>query len=143
MALGDPAEIGHVPAGQQADRQLLALAGGPEPVERAVRPPALLVRLVEREAETQHARPLPPVPDDVLAVRALQVEMPEDAELVRMRLYRLDRLHIDRFAQCAGRMNDRGIDPRLGHLLQGVVDVIGRDLPVLRRHPRVFPEMDL
>ena len=31
----------------------------------------------------------------------------------------------------------------LGNLLQCIVHIIGRDLPVLRRHPGVFPEMDL
>ena len=27
----------------------------------------------------------------------------------------------------------------LGHFLQRVIDIVGRDLPVLRRHPGVFP----
>ena len=36
MALGDPAEVGHVPPGQQADGEFLPLAGRPEPVERTV-----------------------------------------------------------------------------------------------------------
>src|SRR5712691_9855061 len=78
MALGDPVEGVHVAAGQQPDRQLFALAGGPEPVERTVGPPRLLVRLVEGEAEAEHARPLPPVLDDLLAVRRLQIEIAED-----------------------------------------------------------------
>src|SRR5439155_19170816 len=81
VPLGDGAERRHVAARQEADRQPLLLAIRPEPVERAVGPPGLLVRLVEREAEAEHARPLPPVLDDVAAVRRRQVEIPEDAEL--------------------------------------------------------------
>ena len=69
--------------------------------------------------------------------------MPEDAELIGVRLDRRDRLPIDRLAERARRMDDRGVDPGLGHLLQGVVDTIGRDLAVLRRHPGVLPKVDL
>ena len=76
-------------------------------------------------------------------VRGLQVEIAEDAEFVRMGFDRLDRLHIRPLAERAGRMDHRRIDPGLRHLLQGVIHIIGRDLPVLRRHPGVFPEMDL
>ena len=143
MPLGDLAERRHVAAGEEADRQFLALAGLPEPVERAVGPPALLLRLVEGEAEAEHAGPLAPIAHDLLAVRRLQIEMAEDAELVGMRLDRLDGELVDLLAQRAGRMNDRGIDAGLGHLLQRVVLRIGRDLPVMRRHPAVFPDVDL
>src|SRR5215218_10214927 len=104
MALGDVPESRHVAAGEQSNRQFLAFAGGPEPVETAVGPPAFLVRLVEGEAEADHAGPLPPVPDDLLAVRRLQIEMAENAELVGMRPGGLDRLHVDRLAERAGRV---------------------------------------
>ena len=60
-----------------------------------------------------------------------------------MRLDRLDGEHIDRLAQRARRMDDRRIDPRLRHLLQEIVLRIGRDLPVVRRHLAVFPNMHL
>ena len=102
-----------------------------------------LMRLVEGEPETEHARPLPPVPDDLLAVRRLQVEIAEDAEFVGMGFDRFDRLHVRPLAEGAGRMDDRRVDPGLGHLLQRVIDIVGRDLAVLRRHPRVFPKVDL
>ena len=117
MALGDFGESGHVPAGEEPDRQLLPFAGRPEPVERAVGPPALLMRLVEREAKAEHAGALPPVLDDRLAIRALQVEMPENAEFVRVPADRLDRQLVDLLAERAGRMNDRRVDPGLRHLL--------------------------
>src|SRR5207237_8503359 len=86
MALGDLAESLHVAAGQQADWIALLLAGVPEPVERPVGPPCLLLRLVEGEAEAEHARPRAPVLDDLFAVRRLQHEIAEDAELVRVML---------------------------------------------------------
>src|SRR5207248_7242640 len=110
MALGDLAERRHVAAREEADRQFLALTGGPEPVERAVGPPALLLRLIEGEAEAEHAGPLPPVAHDLLAVCRLQIEMSEDAEFVGVRLDRLDGELVDLLAQSGGRMNDCGID---------------------------------
>src|SRR5271169_284171 len=111
MALGDAAEVSQMPAGHQADRQLFAFAGRPEPVERAVRPPARLVRLVERETKTEHARPLAPVLHDLFAVWGLKVEIPEDTELSRVDFDCFDRLHVWPLAKRARRMNDRGVDP--------------------------------
>src|SRR5215469_3796726 len=96
MALGDMPELGHMAAGREADRQRFALARGPEPIERAVRPPFRLMRLVEGEAEAEHAGAPAPVANDLLAIRGLEVEMPEDAELIGVRLDRRDRLPIDR-----------------------------------------------
>src|SRR5712691_10028035 len=143
MPLGDRAEGCHVAARQQPDRQPLLLAGGPEPGERAVGPPGLLVRLVEGKAEAEHARPLPPILDDVEPVRRRQIEIPEDAELVGMRFDRFDRQRVHRLAERAGRMEHRGIDPGLCHLLQRIFFRIGRDLPVMRRHLGVLPDVDL
>jgi hypothetical protein len=82
---GYRAEFGHVPAGQQSDRKPFPFTGRPEPVERTVAPPALLVRLIEGKSETKHARALPPVPDDVFAIWALQIEMPQDSEFAGAR----------------------------------------------------------
>jgi hypothetical protein len=121
VALGDPTERRHVTARKQPDRQAFPLAGGPEPVERTVGPPALLMWLVEREAETEHAGPLAPILNDVLAVRALQVEMPEDAELIGVPAHRLDGQLVDLLAQRAGWMYHRCVDSGLGHFLQRVV----------------------
>src|SRR5215467_12223578 len=64
MTSRNPTDLGHMAAGQQANHQSFPLTGSPEPVERAIRPPVLLMRLIEREAETEHARSLPPVLDD-------------------------------------------------------------------------------
>src|SRR3981081_176989 len=90
MALGDLAQSLHVAAGEQTDRIALLLAGVPEPVERPVGPPCLLLRLIECEAKAEHARALPPVLDDLLAIGSLQMEIAEDAELVGVMLHRCD-----------------------------------------------------
>jgi len=93
----------------------------------------LLVRLVEGEAKAEHARPLPPVPDDLLAVWRQQVEIPENAEFLRIGLDGLDRLNIGPFAKRAGRMDHGGVDPGLRHLLQRIVHIsIVNDSPLLR-----------
>ena len=101
------------------------------------------MRLVEGEAETEHAGALPPIAHDLFAVWRLQIEMSEDAEFVGMRLDRLDGELVDPLTQRGGRMNDRGVDTGFGHLLQRVIFRIGRDLPVMRRHPAVFPDVNL
>ena len=101
------------------------------------------MRLVEGETKAEHVGALSPVLDDRLAIRALQVEMPEDAEFFRVPADRLDRQLVDLLAERAGRMDHRRVDPGLRHLLQRVIHRIGRDLPMLRRHPGVFPDVDL
>src|SRR5262249_55020469 len=133
----------HVLAGEQPDAQIRLLAGGPEPVERAVGPPRLLVRLVEGEPETEHARALAPVRDDLLAVGTLEIEMPEYAELVRMLAHCVDGLDVDRLAERAGRMDHRAIHAGRGHLGERIVDRIGRNLAMVGAHLGVLPEMDL
>src|SRR5262249_55524702 len=130
-------------AGEEADGKVLLLADGPEPVERAVGPPGFLMRLVEGEPEAEHARALAPVGHDLFAVGALEIEMPEDAELVRMLAPAVDRLHVDRLAERAGWMDHRAVDPCRGHLFQRVIDRIGRNLAMLGTHSGVLPEVDL
>ena len=85
MALGDRRILGDMPARHQPDRELFPLTSGPEPVE-AVRPPGLLVRLIERANGFEHPGALPPVLDDVFLIRGLEVEIAEDAEFLRMGL---------------------------------------------------------
>src|SRR5881296_2028187 len=101
------------------------------------------MRLVEREPEPEHPRPIAPALDDLLAIGALEIEMPEDAELVGVPAHRLHGEHVDRLAQRAGRMDHRAIDPGRGHLGQRIIDRIGRDLAMLRAHLAVLPEVDL
>src|SRR5262245_65501284 len=105
MALRDLLERVHVAAGEKPDRQSRLFASGPEPVERTIGPPVLLMRLVESKTEPEHARPLAPAGDDFFSVRALQIEMPEDAELVRVQPHRLDCLGVDGLAEGAWRMD--------------------------------------
>jgi hypothetical protein len=101
------------------------------------------MRLVEGEPEAEHARALAPMRHDLLPVRALEIEMPEDAELVGMLLHRLHRVDVDRFAQRGGRMEHRGVDAGGSHLGQCILDGIGRNLAMLRAHLRVLPDVDL
>ena len=81
--------------------------------------------------------------DDVLAIRAFEVEMPEDAEFGGVQARRLDGENVDRLAERAGRMDHRAIDPGRGHLGQRIVDRIGRDLAMVRAHLAVLPDVDL
>jgi hypothetical protein len=60
-----------------------------------------------------------------------------------MGFHRLDRQRVHRLAERAGRMEDSGINPGLGHLLQRVLLGIGRNLPVMRRHLGVQPDVNL
>jgi hypothetical protein len=101
------------------------------------------MRLIERETETEHTRSLPPVLDDIQSLFGLQIEVPENANLVRMLAHRVDRLYVDVLAQRARRMKHCRIDPGCRHLPQGVVHSIGGDLPVVRRHLGIFPKVDL
>ena len=73
--------------------------------------------LVEGKAKAEHPRPLPPIPDDFLAVWGQQVEIAENAEFGGMGFNRFDGLYVRPLAERAGRMYDRSVDPRFGHLL--------------------------
>src|SRR5262245_28333967 len=143
MPLGDLRQRGHLSAGQETDGKTFPLARLPEPVERAVTPPGLLLRLVEGEPEPEHARPLAPARDDLLAIRAQQIEVAENAELARVSLHGVEREHVHRLAERAGWVNDRAVDPGRRHLGQRVVDRVGRDLTMVRAHLAVLPEMNL
>src|SRR5262249_39102976 len=129
--------------GEEPDGQPLALARLPEPVERSVGPPGLLMRLIEREPEPEHARTLAPARHDLLAVRAREIEVAEDAELVGVRSHRFDSEHVDRLAERARRMDHGTIDPGRGHLGQRIVGRIGWDLAMMPAHLAVLPEVDL
>src|SRR5207245_9746921 len=99
--------------------------------------------LVEGRATAEHARPLAPAGHDLYAVRALKIEMSEESELVAMLAHRFDSEDVDGFAERAGRMDHRAIDPGRGHLGQRIIGRIGRDLAMLRAHLAVLPEVDL
>src|SRR5262249_26941722 len=100
--------------------------------------------LAERIAETEHARrALAPVRDDFLAIRALQIEVPEDAELVRVAPHRLDRVGVDGIAKGTRRMDYRAIDPGRLHLRERLVVRVRGVLAMVRAHLPVLPDMDL
>jgi hypothetical protein len=99
--------------------------------------------LIEGEAEAEHARTFPPVLDDLQAIFALQIEVPKNAKLVWMLAHCVDRLQIDGLAQRARWMKHCGVDPGFRHPMQRVVHSIGGNLSVVRRHPGIFPKVDL
>src|SRR5690348_13639860 len=111
MPLGDFSKRCNVVAArQQTDAQIVLFARLPEPVERTVSPPAFFMRLAEGESKSEHARPFTPVRNDIFAIRALQIEMSENAKFFRMQTHRFDCEFIDRFTERAGRMNHRAIN---------------------------------
>src|SRR5262245_7975934 len=101
------------------------------------------MRLVESKPEPEHARPLAPAGDDLFTVRALEIEVPKDAELARVQARRFDRLSVDGLAEGAWRVDHRAIDTGGGHLGERVVDRIRRNLPVMGAHLGVAPDVDL
>src|SRR5688500_16640350 len=101
------------------------------------------MRLAERVPEAEHARTLAPAGDDLLAIRALKIEVSEDAEFVGMPPYRLDRVLVDRLTERARRMNHRAVHAGRRHLRERIFDRIRRDLAVVRAHFSVLPDVNL
>jgi hypothetical protein len=79
------------------------------------------------------------VGDDVLAIRALEVEMPEDAELGWVSAHRHGE-HVDHLAERAGQMDHRVIDAGRSHRALST-EYVG--IWQWRAHPAVLPEVDL
>ena len=84
-----------------------------------------------------------PIGDDLLTIRAIEIEVPENAELVRVLACRLDGQRVARFAVRARRMDHRAVHAGRGHLGQGFVGRVGRSLAMVRAHREVFPDVDL
>src|SRR5262249_52006726 len=136
MPLGDPAENRHGAAGhEQSQPQVRLLARFPEPVERTVGDPRLLVRIAEAVAESEHGgRAFAPVRDDVLSVRAREIEMAEDAEPVGVPPGGFYCISIDSLAERAWRMNHRAVDARRLHLGQRLLVRVRGVLAMMRAH---------
>ena len=143
MALRDRADGLQQARPEQRDGKPRALGRGPQPVEASVGEPRLLMRLQEREAETEHARPALQAVDRRAALGLVEREVAEDGETVGVPARRLDR-------QCVGirvppgRMDHGRVDAALVHLLQHVVGREVRDLTVVRVGGLVvLPDVDL
>src|SRR5687768_237149 len=123
MPLGDLSEYRDIfTRDEKTEAQVRLLARLPEPIERAVGQPRLLMWLAEAVPKPQHARrAFAPMRDDGLPSRALEVEMSEDAEPVRVALHRFDGVGVDGVAERAGRMDHRTVDPGRFHLGQRLV----------------------
>src|SRR5262245_14531571 len=122
MPLGDlPEHRNRVSGYEKTQTQVRFFARFPEPVEGAVGQPCLLMRFAEAVAKSEHGgRAFAPARDDVLAIRALQVEIAKDAELVGMAPRRFDGVSVDRLAECAWRVDHRAIHSRRFHLRQRI-----------------------
>ena len=101
------------------------------------------MRLIEREAEAEHAWPALPAVDQRTALRAIEWKIPQNGKPVRMLAGRLDRQLIG-VGVPARWMNHGRVDARFGHLLRDIVLRIARYLSVRRiGRQAALPDMDL
>src|SRR5437879_12792558 len=78
------------------------------------------MRLIKREAEAEHPWPLLPAVDQRAVLRAIEGEVPQYGEPVRVLACRLDRQFVG-IGVPPWRMDDGGVDARFVHLLQQIV----------------------
>ena len=121
---------------------ILPLGLGPHPLHGAVRPPGLMMRLVQHPAQTLHAGPLRPGLDDLAALRLVDLEEAHHGEAVGMaggglRRHLIDVLHRER------RADDGGGHAGLVHLPQEIIGGEGRRLAVMRPEAGLLPDVDL
>jgi hypothetical protein len=115
----------------------------PEPIYRAVGWPSALMRLEEGEAQTEHARLLFPTVDEGAALGAIEGEISQDRQAIRVLAGGLN-------CECvgigvpSGRMNDRRIHAGFIHLAQQIVLREAGDLAMGRIGGQTLsPDMDL
>src|SRR5215831_4045019 len=75
----------------QCHRYPGTLGRRPQPVDSTICRPGALMRLIEREAQAEHAGPALPAIDQSAALRSIEGEVPQDREPVGMLACRLDR----------------------------------------------------
>ena len=137
-------DLGQEAAGEQRQGQPGALGRRPQPVDRAVGRPGLLVRLQEDEAQAEHPRPLLPAVDQPAALGLVEREVAEDRQAVGMLACRLDRQLVGVRIPGRRRVDHRGVDAGLVHLLQQIVLGEGGDLTVIGvRGLAATPDVDL
>src|SRR5262245_9738923 len=110
MAQCNLAEIGQPVAREQGQRQLRLLRDRPEPIDRAVRGPGSIVRLVEVEAHAQYAPQLLPARNQRWALRLFDRRVAEDRETARISLHRLDGLLVGVGVPARGGMENGAVD---------------------------------
>src|SRR5207248_11598685 len=84
MAFSDLADDWHEIRREQGDRYHRTFGGRPQPVDGAVRPPGALMRLQQRETESEHTWLLLPGVDEASALGFVEGEMTEDRQAVRV-----------------------------------------------------------
>src|SRR2546428_7633831 len=101
------------------------------------------MRLIEREAEAEHPRPLLPTVDQRAVLWAIEGKVPQYGEPVGVLAGRLDRQFVG-IGVPSRRMDDGGVNARFIHLLQQIVLGEGRYLSVGRiGRQTAAPDMDL
>jgi hypothetical protein len=94
-----------------------ALGCRPQPVDSAICRPGALMRLIEREAQAEHPRPVLPTINQRAALRAIKGEVPQDREPIGMLACGLDRQLVG-IRVPSGRMDHGCVDTGLIHLPQ-------------------------
>ena len=141
MAFGDLSDHGQERSRRQRNRYARPLGCRPQPIERAVGRPRLLMRLVEIEAHAEHAGPALPAVHQRSALRTIQREPAEDREAVRMGANRVDR-ELVRIRVPHRRMDHRAIDAGCIHAGERLVLGIGF-LPMVGRRRALRPDVYL
>ena len=118
MCLGDLAELVGEDAAHRGDRDAFLLGGRPHPVEQPVVQPLLLGRLQQRPAQAHHAGLVAPALDAVAAVGIGQRELAHHGEAVGILLGGIEGELVGGRVPAIGRMDQRGGDAGLIHLLQ-------------------------
>src|SRR3989442_6849661 len=144
MSLRDLADLREEAGCEQRDGKPGALGRRPQPVDRAVGRPRLLMRLQEGEAQAQHPGPALPAVDQAATLGPIEREISQDREPVGMLAVRLDRLLVGVRIPRGRRMDHCRVDARVVHLLQQLVLREGRHLPVMGiRRLAARPDVDL
>ena len=136
-------DLGQEAAGEQRQGQPGALGRRPQPVDRAVGRPGLLMRLHEDEAQAEHPRPLLPAVDQRAALgrRAGSCRGSPGGRDAGAPPRPPARWSSDPRRR---RMDHRRVDAGFVHLLQQIVLGEGGDLTVIRvRGLAVAPDVDL
>jgi hypothetical protein len=84
VLLRDLRDLGQEGGGEQRDGEPGALGGRPQPVDRPIGRPRLLVRLQEGETEPPHPGPALPAVDQRAALRPIERKVAQDRQPVRM-----------------------------------------------------------
>ena len=137
------ANCGRNPSASRATGNAALLRRRPQPVERAVVEPRLLVRLQERVSQAAHAGLAGPGRESFQAIGVVRLDAAQNRELVRVASCGLGGERV-RIRIPVGRMDDRAVHPGGVHLVDRFLDA--ERLGAMRRNDDrmlLCPEMNL